>query len=145
MLDEAPAGIDVVPIASPATARPIRTPDVRRLTCSSSSDVDPQGHQGEGAFTASWGAAARHCRATHKQIRLRLSRHVRTRSRAISDDKLPQTWCGAYPIASWQDKQMERVLGIGGYFMRATDPASLGAWYRECLGLDADDNGLWRQ
>lgn len=40
---------------------------------------------------------------------------------------------------------MERVLGIGGYFMRAADPAALGAWYREFLGLDADENGLWRQ
>jgi predicted enzyme related to lactoylglutathione lyase len=39
---------------------------------------------------------------------------------------------------------MERVLGIGGYFMRATDPAVLGAWYRDCLGLEADENGLWR-
>ena len=40
---------------------------------------------------------------------------------------------------------MERVLGIGGYFIRAADPASLGAWYRDCLGLDADEHGLWRQ
>jgi predicted enzyme related to lactoylglutathione lyase len=40
---------------------------------------------------------------------------------------------------------MERVLGIGGYFMRAVDPAALAAWYRDCLGLDADENGLWRQ
>ena len=40
---------------------------------------------------------------------------------------------------------MERVLGIGGYFLRATDPAALLTWYRECLGLDADDHGLWRQ
>lgn len=40
---------------------------------------------------------------------------------------------------------MERVLGIGGYFMRAADPAALGAWYRECLGLDADEHGLWHQ
>ncbi len=39
---------------------------------------------------------------------------------------------------------MERVNGIGGYFIRATDPAALGAWYRECLGLDADTNGLWQ-
>ena len=29
--------------------------------------------------------------------------------------------------------------------MRATDPAALGAWYRDCLGLGADNNGLWRQ
>ena len=40
---------------------------------------------------------------------------------------------------------MERVLGIGGYFMRASDPAALSAWYREALGLDADEHGLWHQ
>jgi predicted enzyme related to lactoylglutathione lyase len=40
---------------------------------------------------------------------------------------------------------MERVLGIGGYFLRASDPAALGTWYRDFLGLDADQNGLWRQ
>src|SRR5689334_25440824 len=40
---------------------------------------------------------------------------------------------------------MERVLGIGGYFMRASDLAALNAWYRDCLGLDADEHGLWRQ
>lgn len=39
---------------------------------------------------------------------------------------------------------MERVLGIGGYFIRAADPAALTAWYRDCLGLDADEHGLWR-
>ena len=27
--------------------------------------------------------------------------------------------------------------------MRAADPAALNAWYRDCLGLDADENGLW--
>src|SRR6266704_1261134 len=40
---------------------------------------------------------------------------------------------------------MERVLGLGGYFMRAADPAALSAWYRDCLGLDTDENGLWQQ
>src|SRR5664279_4205302 len=40
---------------------------------------------------------------------------------------------------------MERVLGIGGYFIRAADPEALGAWYRGCLGLTTDENGLWRQ
>ncbi|MFJ8434997.1 VOC family protein [Kitasatospora sp. NPDC094019] len=40
---------------------------------------------------------------------------------------------------------MERVLGIGGYFLRAADPAALTAWYRESLGLDTDEHGLWRQ
>jgi hypothetical protein len=40
---------------------------------------------------------------------------------------------------------MERVLGIGGCFIRAADPEALGAWYRDGLGLDADEHGLWRQ
>ncbi len=40
---------------------------------------------------------------------------------------------------------MEHVLGIGGHFMRATDPATLSAWYRDVLGLDADENGQWQQ
>jgi predicted enzyme related to lactoylglutathione lyase len=40
---------------------------------------------------------------------------------------------------------MERVLGIGGHFMRARDPAALAEWYRESLGLDADENGEWQQ
>ena len=40
---------------------------------------------------------------------------------------------------------MERVLGVGGYFIRAADPAALSAWYRECLGLDIDEHGVWRQ
>jgi len=39
---------------------------------------------------------------------------------------------------------MERVVGIGGYFIRAADPAALSAWYRDCLGLDMDENGLWQ-
>lgn len=38
---------------------------------------------------------------------------------------------------------MERVLGIGGYFRRAADPEALSAWYRDCLGLDTDEYGLW--
>jgi predicted enzyme related to lactoylglutathione lyase len=40
---------------------------------------------------------------------------------------------------------MERILGIGGHFLRAADPVALSAWYRDCLGLDADENGLWQQ
>src|ERR1700724_791128 len=48
-------------------------------------------------------------------------------------------------LRSWQDSGMERGLGVGGYFMRAVDPLALGAGYRDCLGLDADENGLWRQ
>jgi predicted enzyme related to lactoylglutathione lyase len=40
---------------------------------------------------------------------------------------------------------MERVLGIGGHFLRAKDPAALTAWYRDALGLDADEYGQWQQ
>ncbi|MET3962788.1 putative enzyme related to lactoylglutathione lyase [Marmoricola sp. OAE513] len=40
---------------------------------------------------------------------------------------------------------MERVLGIGGYFLRAADPVALGVWYREVLGLNADNYGQWAQ
>lgn len=42
---------------------------------------------------------------------------------------------------------MESVQGIGGVFLRATDPVALGAWYRDCLGLDLDahGHGLWQQ
>src|SRR3954454_1424682 len=40
---------------------------------------------------------------------------------------------------------MERVLGIGCYFLRAADPDALTAWYRDRLGLEADANGLWGQ
>jgi predicted enzyme related to lactoylglutathione lyase len=40
---------------------------------------------------------------------------------------------------------MERVLGIGGWFIRADDPETLGAWYRDCLGLDTDEHGQWQQ
>jgi predicted enzyme related to lactoylglutathione lyase len=40
---------------------------------------------------------------------------------------------------------MERALGIGGYFLKAADPTALSMWYRECLGLDLDEHGLWQQ
>lgn len=40
---------------------------------------------------------------------------------------------------------MERVVGIGGHFLRAIDPEALGTWYREALGLDADEHGQWTQ
>jgi predicted enzyme related to lactoylglutathione lyase len=48
-------------------------------------------------------------------------------------------------VTCWQDNVMEHVIGIGGYFIRAQDPAALGAWYRDVLGLNADDMGLWNQ
>jgi len=44
-----------------------------------------------------------------------------------------------------QDDRMEHVVGIGGYFIRSADPEGLRAWYRDYLGLDTDEHGLWRQ
>lgn len=37
-----------------------------------------------------------------------------------------------------------RVTGIGGVFLRARDPETLGAWYRERLGLDVQTWGETR-
>jgi predicted enzyme related to lactoylglutathione lyase len=34
---------------------------------------------------------------------------------------------------------MSRVLGLGGVFFKSRDPAALGAWYREWLGLPVQD------
>lgn len=36
---------------------------------------------------------------------------------------------------------MERVLGVGGIFFKAKDPAKLKAWYRDNLGLPGDGAG----
>jgi predicted enzyme related to lactoylglutathione lyase len=40
---------------------------------------------------------------------------------------------------------MEGVLGIGGHFVRASNPEALSAWYRDVLGLDTDEHGQWSQ
>ena len=39
----------------------------------------------------------------------------------------------------------ERVLGIGGCFLRARDPEALNVWYRDLLGIEDDAHGLWQQ
>jgi catechol 2,3-dioxygenase-like lactoylglutathione lyase family enzyme len=39
------------------------------------------------------------------------------------------------------DAGRQRVLGLGGVFVRARDPAALAAWYREQLGFDVHDFG----
>lgn len=36
---------------------------------------------------------------------------------------------------------MKRVTGIGGIFFKAKDPGTLGAWYRDHLGLDVTNWG----
>ena len=44
---------------------------------------------------------------------------------------------------------MEKVSGIGGFFFRARDPASLGQWYLDHLGValipSSYDESPWRQ
>jgi glyoxylase I family protein len=37
------------------------------------------------------------------------------------------------------------AVGIGGVFFRADDPEALREWYREHLGLVADDSAQWMQ
>lgn len=36
---------------------------------------------------------------------------------------------------------MARVLGIGGVFFKANDPAALTQWYKEVIGLEVHDWG----
>lgn len=44
---------------------------------------------------------------------------------------------------------MERVSGIGGLCFRARDPAAMGEWYKEHLGVDLPPSGYdetpWHQ
>ncbi len=43
---------------------------------------------------------------------------------------------------------MEQVTGIGGIFFKARDPARMTAWYREHLGIQAEDGHAdfaWRE
>ena len=44
---------------------------------------------------------------------------------------------------------MEKVLGIGGFFFRASDPAALGQWYEKHLGIALVPTGYdqepWQQ
>jgi len=39
------------------------------------------------------------------------------------------------------EKEMEKVLGIGGFFFRAKDPKSLAKWYEDNLGVSTPS---WR-
>lgn len=36
---------------------------------------------------------------------------------------------------------MKRVTGIGGVFFKAKDPAALGTWYKQHLGVEVQDWG----
>jgi predicted enzyme related to lactoylglutathione lyase len=37
------------------------------------------------------------------------------------------------------------VTGIGGVFIRASDPDALGRWYADMLGVGGGEWGLWEQ
>jgi predicted enzyme related to lactoylglutathione lyase len=45
--------------------------------------------------------------------------------------------------------EMERVLGIGGFFFRAHDPKALGLWYQQHLGISlmptSTQDSVWQQ
>ena len=36
---------------------------------------------------------------------------------------------------------MQRVIGLGGFFFKSSDPEKLAAWYRKHLGLNVEDWG----
>ena len=40
---------------------------------------------------------------------------------------------------------MAKVVGIGGVFFRAADPAALAAWYERHLGIDDLHKSVWQQ
>jgi glyoxylase I family protein len=45
--------------------------------------------------------------------------------------------------------EMEKVAGIGGFFFRANDPAALGSWYQQHLGIaltpTSEGGTVWQQ
>src|ERR1700757_215058 len=65
---------------------------------------------------------------------------------AITRVKRATVWCQPIRSPSWQTSGMERVLGIGGYVLRAPRPAAPRGGERACLWLcGADESGLWRR
>lgn len=49
-------------------------------------------------------------------------------------------------VLSWfKEKPMPKVVGIGGVFFRAADPAALAEWYEKHLGIDDLHTSVWRQ
>lgn len=51
-------------------------------------------------------------------------------------------------IATPMSNNTEKVTGIGGIFFRARDPARMTAWYRDHLGICAEDGHadfVWRE
>ena len=55
---------------------------------------------------------------------------------------------GRRPSETIERAAAGRVIGIGGVFFEADDPAALRAWYAEHLGMEVGPNGwdfLWRE
>jgi catechol 2,3-dioxygenase-like lactoylglutathione lyase family enzyme len=53
---------------------------------------------------------------------------------------------GSTPTA--EEKQLERVNGIGGVFFKARDPKKMAAWYRDHLGIQSKGgyaDFVWRE
>ena len=46
-----------------------------------------------------------------------------------------------WAIAAGAGARKGEIIGIGGVFLKAKDPANLGAWYRDHLGIDAGKYG----
>ena len=44
---------------------------------------------------------------------------------------------------SGQERDMERVVGIGGHFIRAADPAALSTWHREMQDMEGVGRFGW--
>jgi catechol 2,3-dioxygenase-like lactoylglutathione lyase family enzyme len=45
------------------------------------------------------------------------------------------------PNETGWEATMAKVLGLGGIFFKSPDPAKLSAWYRDVLGMKAEDWG----
>ena len=47
------------------------------------------------------------------------------------------------------ETEMEKVIGIGGFFFRAKDPKALGRWYQQHLGISLTpssyEDSVWQQ
>jgi predicted enzyme related to lactoylglutathione lyase len=126
------------------------TSDPTPLRVTTSADINEmvtlleEDEEDEGRFREE----ARRCRAAHPKAEYAeacgrpLERKATSSTRS---KKNPSTPAPRTSESLRVGPMRERVLGIGGYFLRAADPVALAAWYRDCLGLDTDENGVWQQ
>ena len=52
--------------------------------------------------------------------------------------------CGGYivPSIAQDEPPTEKVLGIGGFFFKSSDPKGLASWYRDNLGVSLAPQGM---